>query len=752
MKTAGAFKTSIRSRVSVFFSCCFLMAFLPVFAHCATWQNYGGGWYFLKSGYYTTYRYKTLERFRYYSATKQWQDKSLLGGAIWRNIGARGVSSAFIGDNKPHVIGSGWTFRYYAASAVSWWLRGTAYKFQYQYSTGQWWDYWTKGWSRLGSTKLSSVFLGDGATRSLGNGWDYRYFVTTATGWYLKGTAPRFQYQYARGQWWDYGYTRAWSAMGKTGLSSSFMGDGYSHTLGNGWYYQYSVSSNYSYWILSGKSRFLYSYALGQWADKGYNNAWFAVGSRGLSSAFIGDGAYHNVSSVWAYLFSSNKAYWKLRSQSSEAFRYDYALGQWWDKASGALAKLGAAGVSVGFAGDGYSHDLKKGYTYRFESASDRGYFTWDDTHNYYQKAGQWYWLAGSNWIEWSNPGGRSALGSLTYDMKPVSLNGKMYYLVDDGEGTFDIWKYDPKTHSSAMVFDGSGEVYELTAFRGNLYFRMYNDGDGVYRVWRYDISTNSASEITGPASERTLYKLTPGTGDDGKLFFVGHKKGLERIIYSYDPSTGSVNTVLNGFDGNISELTVIGSNIYFDNYTSEQHGELWRYDMTANELTRLLDSSSYILRGFTAIDGKLYFVSNQYENTQYRIYSYQPGDAGPTQLVTSNEYIDHITGMNGSLYFSSRSNSTGITDVWRHDLSSSTSSKVYDSNTAGSLDGLTALNGDLYFSLDSGILKYSVASNSTGTFCQTDTSPGVPMFMNADMYFMLDQDLMRYDFRLANR
>ena len=121
----------------------------------------------------------------------------------------------------------------------------------------------------------------------------------------------RFAYNYGAGSWGDYSSgANAWSMLGSAGLSSAFLGDGGWHTVGTGLSYRYASSGDYSNWMVNGNVRFAYTYSIGQWGDYGAST-WCLLGPTKLSSAFLGDGNWHTLDSIWSYEFVSGLGYLK---------------------------------------------------------------------------------------------------------------------------------------------------------------------------------------------------------------------------------------------------------------------------------------------------------------------------------------------------------------------------------------------------------------------------------------------------------
>ena len=96
--------------------------------------------------------------------------------------------------------------------------------------------------------------------------------------------------------------------LGSAGLPSAFLGDGGWHTVGTGLSYRYASSGDYSKWLVNGNMRFAYTYSTGQWGDYG-SSTWCLLGPTKISSAFLGDGNWHKLDSIWSYEFVNGVGY-----------------------------------------------------------------------------------------------------------------------------------------------------------------------------------------------------------------------------------------------------------------------------------------------------------------------------------------------------------------------------------------------------------------------------------------------------------
>ena len=180
-------------------------------------------------------------------------------------LGSAGLSSAFLGDGGWHTVGTGLSYRYVPSGDYSNWLVNGNVRFAYTYSNGWWGDYSSgaNSWSLVGSSGVSSAFLGDGGWHTVGSGLSYRYASSgDYSNWLVNGNM-RFAYTYSTGQWGDYG-ANTWCLLGPTRLSSTFLGDGNWHTMDSIWSYEYVSGVGYLK-DLSGLTKTWWTDQYGNW-------------------------------------------------------------------------------------------------------------------------------------------------------------------------------------------------------------------------------------------------------------------------------------------------------------------------------------------------------------------------------------------------------------------------------------------------------------------------------------------------------
>jgi hypothetical protein len=413
-----------------------------------TYRNVGNGWIF---GYYAggdaSYWKRAADgvmRFAYSYIAGQWNDvyHPTPSTDIWAGVGTGSIGPAFIGDGAYRYVGNGWLFAYSASGDYCGW-QSTAFGyalFSYSFGAGQWFDLgFTNTWSVLSDTAVSPAFVGDGASRDLGNGWSYRWVMDASdpqqprTYGFWHNNNPQelaeFWYDYSTGEWLSQGAYAGFYVLAGSGLSADFVGDGAWHGVGttwaNGttWYYKYS-GSDWGTWYNNnlGFAQFAYAYDTGQWYEQGIYGGRQQLSYGFVSPDFVGNGYWHDIGTTgndwssysWQYLFNGQYGYWYNNNFGLCQYRYDYMHGDWATEGFwGGWQPMGDSGLSAAFVGDGQWHTLYTtgawpSYTWRyfFGPAWDPAGAFWDPVYHY-PEYGEWrYNFPTGQWYKWNPDAG----------------------------------------------------------------------------------------------------------------------------------------------------------------------------------------------------------------------------------------------------------------------------------------------------------------------------------------------------------
>jgi ELWxxDGT repeat protein len=195
-----------------------------------------------------------------------------------------------------------------------------------------------------------------------------------------------------------------------------------------------------------------------------------------------------------------------------------------------------------------------------------------------------------------------------------------------------------------------------------------------------------------------------------GRVYFISHNE-----LWKSNGTDGTTQK-LKAFRS-ISNLTMVGTTLYFTGNDGTSGTELWRSNGTPGNTVRVKDivpgaggSSPYNL---TAGNGVIFFVANNNQNGKELWKS--DGTAAGTVLVkdimrvVGSSLPNYLTFMNGNLYFSANDGQHGY-ELWRSDGTAAGTVMVKDVKTGTKVSshpsGLANLNGTLYF---------AAADNTTG-------------------------------------
>ena len=368
-------------------------------------------------------------------------------------------------------------------------------------------------------------------------------------------------------------------------MSSKFIGDGNAHLVGSGWSYEYNTVADASWWLRGNNLRLGYTYYNGMWWDYG-KSCWSATGNAGLSSAFIGDSAAHDVGNGWSYQYvsSTDSAYW-WRNGVGLRLGYAYGNGVWWDNGktgwilvAGALASKFNEPLSSQFLGDGNTHVMgNSGWLYQYKSSTDSALWWRNGVGlrlGYSYGDGRWWDYGKTGWSQrganlpstffgdgtWHNVGNE---WSYQYDTASdaswwlIFSYNRLSYTYADGKWhsrgeSFTSWEDMVPSGGQSSAFIGDGALHTLNdqwafSYSGNVgYWKnltlnlnqfKYDYGTelwwdhGVYGDW---VVTNGFKNYgTGPYVD--LSPSFVGNGVEVQIEQDNFISYTEKIYVSYD-------------------------------------------------------------------------------------------------------------------------------------------------------------------------------------------------------------------------
>jgi len=562
-----------------------------------------GDWADLGNGF--TYRYTTAddigcfkdgayERFRYLYATRQWENTA--NSVSWQTLGNAGLSAAFLGSGIWWNLGNGFKYQYAISTDIGWFKEGSDYRFRYKYSPGLWESTWNPvaggpySWQALGIVGHSAAFVGGGDWADLGNGFTYRYTTADDIGCFKDGAYERFRYLYATRQWENTANSVSWQTLGNAGLSAAFLGSGIWWNLGNGFKYQYAISTDMGWFKEGSDYRFRYKYGPGQWEHRGYGGSWYNLGGGGAS--FVGDGAYHYLGNnfwyKWVLSSGTQYGYWSIDgTDAHRIYEFNYTTGQWQHQGyTGGWFALGVPGQSGQFIADGTYYNVGGGWWYH-SSYSASGLGIWSrtssssgDRFSYIYTSGQWLHKGNNGSFDPLGASGRSASFIGTPVAKELGdLWWYTYYYGSDNA----YWTRTSDPNTSRFTYK-----YDTGQWRHRGYGGSWNNlgSDGRSSAW---IGDDTAWHDLG---DGWSYKYTIGVDwgdwsrdgtDAGKRFSYVYNVGW---WYQYGQWGGSIlhnssNPMPSAFigDGEYHNVGTLGSTVWHFQYLREGDGAFWSLD-----------------------------------------------------------------------------------------------------------------------------------------------------------------------------
>ena len=224
-------------------------------------------------------------------------------------------------------------------------------------------------------------------------------------------------------------------------------------------------------------------------------------------------------------------------------------------------------------------------------------------------------------------------------------------------------------------------------------------------------------------------------TNWNGTLYFTATDATHGTELWKSDGTTAGTVLVkdinISTASSNPSNLIVFNNALYFVATNGTNGYELWKTDGTEAGTAMVIDLYTGSVESFTngiagryfaAMGGYLYFMAKGSSTTGYELWR-TDGTAGGTTLVkdiypgANDGFPNHLTNINGTLYFWARTNETGY-ELWKSDGTINGTVMVRDIYPGFQDGGFTyyenSYNGHCFFSLGSN--AYFIATDgSTG-------------------------------------
>ncbi|MBI5252403.1 MAG: hypothetical protein HY912_23150 [Desulfomonile tiedjei] len=451
---------------------------------------------------------------------------------------------------------------------------------------------------------LATMMWGPDASIGVGSpvsgylGWSY--LDSGGSTWYFYNDVGRFSFNNSTGKWSGYDkYGGKWQTLSGAGASASYIFDGTSHDLRNGWSYLYSASTQTGNWLRSGAVRFGYNFSEGRWYGiDPYGGGWQRLSAPLRPSSFVGNGTLQDLGNNWAFVYgyAGDTGNWARSDTSAARFSYNYSTGRWseYDPGTSTWKTLSSVWRSASFVGNGVPKDLGNNWVFVYSYASDTGNWARSDTSaarfGYNYSTGLWseYDPYTSSWKSLSSPGRSAAfIGSgALYDLNN-GWNFTYTYSTDQGIwatggadrfeynytlGQWYFWQKDAWQSLGQLArssrFIGDGDRHELTEGP----WTYYTNPDGMligtqapYWTWdmRYDVATDtmyigletSLYEELHPLLEMFRFRFAQAEWDDRNL--VWNKWNYMRSYLLVD--TDNVESLEWSFTTPREQLTTLG-------------------------------------------------------------------------------------------------------------------------------------------------------------------------------------------------
>lgn len=274
--------------------------------------------------------------------------------------------------------------------------------------------------------------------------------------------------------------------------------------------------------------------------------------------------------------------------------------------------------------------------------------------------------------------------------------NDELYFTAKDGDGTtgWHLWKYDG-INISPVSEDGkteSSDPYYLVSAGNKVYFSA-SDGIHGYELWSTDGTTTEmvADQYSG-SNDTYNYAMR---AIDGKVFYFGSTEE-DDLMYVYDGANFETFNVYGSEDAAFIEYN---GAVYFQGWTDELGGELYKYDDTGVNLVADIreGSSSSNPSYFHVWNNELYFSAGDGINGR-ELWKYDGStvsmvvDVNNSAASSSPQYL---TSIGSHLYFIASSDATGR-ELVHFDGTTATILDIYEGSTGSNPGYLTVFGGKL--------------------------------------------------------
>jgi ELWxxDGT repeat protein len=271
----------------------------------------------------------------------------------------------------------------------------------------------------------------------------------------------------------------------------------------------------------------------------------------------------------------------------------------------------------------------------------------------------------------------------------------RLYFDADDGSSGYELWAHETTNSSTWQVADidngaGSGDpggYAGLTVVDTRLYFDA-NDGSSGYELWAHETTNSSTWQVadinSGGHSNPGFFGGTAVVGTT--LYFDAYTISSGRELWAHETANSSTwqvadidNGAGSGDPGVFAGLTVMGTRLYFDAYTSSSGVELWAHETTNSSTWQVADirtdsgsgGNPGRFAGLTVMGTRLYF--DAYTSSSGRELWVHETANSSTWQVSDGSYSNPgryagLTVVGTRLYFDAYTSSSGY-ELWRMEI-----------------------------------------------------------------------------------
>jgi ELWxxDGT repeat protein len=275
-----------------------------------------------------------------------------------------------------------------------------------------------------------------------------------------------------------------------------------------------------------------------------------------------------------------------------------------------------------------------------------------------------------------------------SYPRQLTAVGNTLFFLANDGTGT-ELWKSDGTTAGTARVADIYPDISYADEFTvvGNSLFFIYDDGSSGYELWKSDGTIAGTTRVAdiNPGSAESYPTYLTAVGDT--LFFRANDGSRGRELWKSDGTAAGTVLVKDISQGEDSgsypgNLTAAGNTLFFTalEFGPDYKGEeLWKSDGTAAGTVLVKDinpgSASSSISNITAVGSWIYFLAD--DGSSGKELWVSDGTADGTRQVadinpgTGDSEFDELVVAGTTLYLFRRDGEEGdLSELWALDAS----------------------------------------------------------------------------------